>query len=374
MAILSCFQDFFYRLNVKTKARCAVDKSIESNWSDTLAVSISTPAQQPNLTPYQPTGWSDKIVVSNVKGTKIDSTSLYNTDPLYVDWAVINNGTSSASGYSVGLYVDGVLRNTWSSCPVLKANASWSIKDYPIGPLSVGTHTIKVAVGSNEYTKTINILDISTAIDLTTPSDNASFGACSLYSLPTFSWDIRDTFKSYKIQFSSVQDFSVISVTVGISSNSTVLNSNTWKRVLSIPGGTVYWRVVGTRMNRSIATSKVCSMGVEPAPTVGNPSISDTRKSSLPTLSWENNCNKKFKAWFGSDSSFVKKATFAFNVMNPTDNGGVLTKILTSGQWMAIRKLVGDVSGSTIYWYVESWDGLGRYSKTAVMNFVLTDL
>ena len=286
---------------------------------------------------------------------------------------MINNGTSSASGYSIQLYVDGALLNNWSSCPLLKPNASWSIKDYPIGSLSIGTHTIKVAVGNNEYTKTINILNISTAIDLTTPSDNTSFGACSLYSPPTFSWAIGDTFKSYKIQFSSVQDFSVISVTVGTSSNSTAMNSNTWKKVLSIPGGTVYWRVVGTRMNRSIATSKVCSIGVEPAQTVGNPTISPTSKASLPELSWQNNCNTKSKVWFGSDNDFTKKTAFAFNISNPTVNGGLFTKLLTSGQWMTIRKLVGDVSGSTISWYVESWDGLGRYSKTAVMNFVLTD-
>ncbi len=39
----------------------------------------------------------------------------------------------------------------------------------------------------------------------------------------------------------------------------------------------------------------------------------------------------------------------------------------------AIRKLVGDASGSTIYWKVESWDGLNRRAETSVMSFVLTD-
>ena len=48
-------------------------------------------------------------------------------------------------------------------------------------------------------------------------------------------------------------------------------------------------------------------------------------------------------------------------------------KALASCQWAAIRKLVGDISGSTTYWYVESWDGMGRYAKTDVMSFVLTD-
>jgi len=35
--------------------------------------------------------------------------------------------------------------------------------------------------------------------------------------------------------------------------------------------------------------------------------------------------------------------------------------------------LAGDVSGSTIFWYVESWDGANRNKKTEVMSFTLTD-
>jgi hypothetical protein len=101
--------------------------------------------------------------------------------------------------------------------------------------------------------------------------------------------------------------------------------------------------------------------------------ISPISRTSFPTLSWGNNCNTKFKVWFGSDESFNKKNGYSFNMRNPNDNGGIFTKMLTSGQWKAIRKLVGDVIGPTIYWYVESWDGLKRYNKTDVMSFVLTE-
>jgi hypothetical protein len=93
----------------------------------------------------------------------------------------------------------------------------------------------------------------------------------------------------------------------------------------------------------------------------------------LPTLSWENHCGIKFKVWFGSDEIFTKKASYAFSVKNPNDNGGIFNKALTSGQWKAIRKLVNDAPGSMIFWYIESTDGLGRYAKTDVMNFVLTN-
>jgi len=346
---------------------------VASGWSSGLSVTISVPAEQPNVTPYQPTGWSDKVVVSNAMRTNVDSTQPYNTDPLYVDWAVINDGTSPASGYSVELYIDGVLKNTWSSCPLLKPNSYYLKKDYAIGSLSAGTHTIKLMVGNNGYTKTITISDISTAINLTMPSDNTSFGACSLYSPPTFGWAVGDTFKSYEIQFSPVQDFSGTSVRVRTSSSSTAINSNTWKKVLSIPVGTAYWRVVGTRMNRTIATSEVHSFTVESGQTVGNPRIVDVSKKSSPSLSWENNCNIKFKVWFGSDPGLTRHYTLTSNIKNPTESGGEFSKTLTSSQWMAVRKLVGDASGSTIYWYVESWDGLNRYNKTELMDFVLGD-
>jgi hypothetical protein len=57
---------------------------------------------------------------------------------------------------------------------------------------------------------------------------------------------------------------------------------------------------------------------------------------------------------FGSDGSFTKKTTFPFNIKDPTVEE--FLKILTPGQWMAIKRLVKNVSGSTIFWYVESWD------------------
>ena len=96
-------------------------------------------------------------------------------------------------------------------------------------------------------------------------------------------------------------------------------------------------------------------------------------KGLTPELFWKNSCNIKFKVWFGSDESLTKKITYSFNIINPNDKGGEFRKVLTSYQWKSIRKLVGDVSGSTIYWSVESWDGLKRYSKTNAMSFELMD-
>jgi PKD repeat protein len=131
-----------------------------------------------NLTPYNPPNWSDKIVVSNGSGTTIDSYPVYATDSLYVDWAIINNGTlaTSASFYTY-LYVDGSLRQSWQS-QSLNSNSSASVQDYAIGSLWPGQHTIKIVTDStgavtesnesdNQYTKTVNVQtppDISVSV------------------------------------------------------------------------------------------------------------------------------------------------------------------------------------------------------------------
>ena len=97
-----------------------------------------------NLTPYQPSGWDSKIVISNVTGTHTSSTVMYPTDNLYIDWAVINNGTANTSTtFYTRLYVDGSLRNTWNTGS-LPANYYTFVNDYSIGTLTPGFHTLRI--------------------------------------------------------------------------------------------------------------------------------------------------------------------------------------------------------------------------------------
>ena len=212
-----------------------------------------------------------------------------------------------------------------------------------------------------------------TVILLQSPSNGTSFDCCSLSTPPIFGWTSEETFKGYEIQFSPDQSFGSIPVKmkakVNESTNEVTLPAATWKKVLTMPGasgGTVYWRVQGKRANKTTGLSDVFSLEIEPGEAVGNPTLSPTSKSSLPGLSWENNCNMKFKVWFGSDESFTKKVSYSFSVKNPNEDGGVFSQGLTSAQWKAVRKLVNDVSGSTIYWYVESWDGLGAGTEATI--------
>jgi subtilase family serine protease len=122
----------------------------------------------PNLTPYKPSGWSDRIVVAKTTGTVKDATPLRAADTLYVDWAITNDGNApTAAPFYTELYVDGVLRNAWLTSS-LDAKGQFSVLDYAIGTLSPGNHTITIKTDAtsvlaeksksdNTYTKTIKI-------------------------------------------------------------------------------------------------------------------------------------------------------------------------------------------------------------------------
>jgi uncharacterized repeat protein (TIGR02543 family) len=248
--------------------------------------------------------------------------------------------------------------------------AGWS------GDCSGTNPTIQVTMDAN---KTCTATFTAWKIILIALDQGVTFTACSYYNLPLFKWDTNETFKSLEVQFSSQSNFATLLKAKGNPAVKELqMTSAIWKKVLLLPGpsgGTVYWRVVGTKADKTVVISNVRSFSVEEAEEAGTPSINPTSIAGLPTLSWNNNCNIKFKVWFGNDPDFtkagMKKKALAFNISNPNDNGGVFTRELTSGQWTSIHKLVGSVPGSRIYWYVESWDVVKRYKKTSVTSFTL---
>src|SRR5579862_9767320 len=70
---------------------------------------------QPDLSPYQPQGWSDAITVANNSSDATnDSPALNTADSLYVSWAVANFGDESAGSFDVDLFVDGVDTEFWT--------------------------------------------------------------------------------------------------------------------------------------------------------------------------------------------------------------------------------------------------------------------
>ena len=131
------------------------------------------PVRYPNLTPYKPSGWSAPIVVSTISGTTTDSSTFSSTDKLFVDFAVINNGAGPTDKqFKLTLSVDGPYK-TWFTDPPLNTGVYAYVKDFELGPLSPGTHILKLVADStsqivesnesdNEFTKTITISQAAT--------------------------------------------------------------------------------------------------------------------------------------------------------------------------------------------------------------------
>ncbi|MEY2547206.1 MAG: hypothetical protein QOG48_2323, partial [Verrucomicrobiota bacterium] len=128
---------------------------------------------KPNLVPYQPSGWSDKIVITNqpnaAEHNALDSAALLPTDTLYIDWAVLNDSNVNVNAsFSSKLYIDNVLKATFTSPPPILAHNYQRLLNWNMGSLSVGQHTIGIQLDSgnvvvesnqsdNVYTKTITI-------------------------------------------------------------------------------------------------------------------------------------------------------------------------------------------------------------------------
>ena len=170
-----------HTLQIKTDATGTIAETSETDNTYTKTITIGS-SGTPNLTPYQPSGWPDKIVVSKVAGTHGDDSGFTPGTALYLDWAVINNGGSTIGVriYSQ-LYVDGTLRASWYTDPPFAANAWTSIQDYPLGTLTAGTHTLQLKTDTNaavaessendnSYTKTITIAGVAPKITGITPT------------------------------------------------------------------------------------------------------------------------------------------------------------------------------------------------------------
>ena len=137
------------------------------NYTLTVSAGSSSPSQV-NLAPYQPSGWSDKIVVSTVPGTTTDAAQILPSSTLYVDYAVANLGTaSSVIGFTNLLYLDGVLVRTGNASAVDVGFYSYA-SDFVIAPLTAGVHTLRLVADStnvvgeinesdNSYTKTFSV-------------------------------------------------------------------------------------------------------------------------------------------------------------------------------------------------------------------------
>ena len=159
-----------HTIRIKIDSSNVIEESRGTDNEYTKTISVGA-APLPNLTPYQPSGWSDKLVVSSATGTIVDSSSLTTNDTVYVDGAVLNDSNVSiTTTFYTELYVDEVLKATFNTPPPLYGGAYASFQDYSIGTLTAGTHSIRINTDStnvidesrgtdNEYTRTITVIE-----------------------------------------------------------------------------------------------------------------------------------------------------------------------------------------------------------------------
>jgi hypothetical protein len=104
----------------------------------------------PHLTPYRPSGWSDKIVVSNVSHAHTDASSLLPTDNINLAWAVRNDGGAATTvTFDIDVIVDGFVVEVWHQPPPLNIGEYTYTDADSIGHLSAGSHTIAIRADPN---------------------------------------------------------------------------------------------------------------------------------------------------------------------------------------------------------------------------------
>ncbi|MFN8005668.1 MAG: CARDB domain-containing protein [Terriglobia bacterium] len=164
-----------HMIKIVADATGAVKESDEADNEYTKAISVMGP-NMPNLTIFRPLGWSDPIVVSNARGNHIDSSPFTANDTLYADFAYGNDGTAPTGPFKLKVLIDGVAVDEWQENEPLERRYYRTLEDYPIGTLSVGTHTIQLVVDTdnslnesneddNQYSK---IIDVIQATETTT--------------------------------------------------------------------------------------------------------------------------------------------------------------------------------------------------------------
>jgi len=155
-----------YRVAKSTGQLTPIGGTLTESIADLALFGGSTQRGSASLVPSPLSGWSSPLVVSTTRGTQVDSPNPTTAEPLYLSWSIQNQGDLATFGtFFIDVDLDGSLLNRWSWSDPLQPQWYLDLKDYPFGPLSAGTHTLKlvpdstdvIGATSNTYTKTITV-------------------------------------------------------------------------------------------------------------------------------------------------------------------------------------------------------------------------
>jgi hypothetical protein len=214
---------------------------------------------QPHMAPYQPSGWSAPVVVTTNPNSTTNTPAIYTTNEVYVNWAVINNGTTGASStFYVYVYTNSVYVTSWSIGSLGRNSYEYvdGVNSYNLGQFPAGTNTVSIVVDPTEvydnpptgYTNTFivfsPILPTLTAPVLTSPANGSTGQSTS----PVFTWSAVSNAASYEIivatnaaDLPTNTNATSGGVSVVIDANT---NTTTYTPVNPLdPGTTYYWEV-----------------------------------------------------------------------------------------------------------------------------------
>jgi hypothetical protein len=138
-----------HTLKIVVDVNNAITESDESDNTWEHAFTWTGTTTQPNLLPIAPTGWDYPIVPSSVTGTHTVST-LYTTQPTYIDWAVGNSGASTTTTFANCLYYDNSSVHCWNVTDGLDLGYYVHVEDWVLNLTpTAGAHTLKIVVDVN---------------------------------------------------------------------------------------------------------------------------------------------------------------------------------------------------------------------------------
>jgi hypothetical protein len=275
----------------------------------------------------------------------------------------------------------------WLPVGTTSASKSWSSPNaYIVRALarSVSNPTV-FSVWSDPLLVTI-VPTPSSPITPQSPDSGAVFDSCSLVAgyQPLFTWTANGAFAKFTIFFStSPTDFTTQGILIARANISHMRNAwqpsiHSWRKFMKLSYNEgnirdIYWKVIGTRPNRTTIESDVRSFrtGTEQPVTINFPHEGTAFSSNIPpAFHFNSNCNIKFRLEFSPSSDFEdarKIKGFTLTARDPNDET-TFHKTLSSSRWAAVRKLVGTETG---YFRIRAWDAINRETFSELRSFTI---
>ncbi len=147
-----------YSSNTSTSSRTAnITVTGTDGISETLTITQSFVSNYINLTPYLPSGWEDKIVVSSERGTFLNG-DVTEGQASYIDFAWINDGNVDAGNHKCRLYFD-EQEILWAEVPNLTSGYYQNGVDGKYFFIETGWHMLKLIVDADNSVNELNEFD-----------------------------------------------------------------------------------------------------------------------------------------------------------------------------------------------------------------------